>query len=241
MTDIPVDIDRIVREVVRRLHDRAEPVRADGATKPAPATPADGRETAIPDRVVTMESIQGRLSGMRRLVVRPDAVITPSVRDELIGLNIQIVRGEAAAESSPAASGRPGLVVGVAATGFDPADLLAAVSDLAGPIQRLAPAELIPAVDESAKAITAGNALGLLLTSEGAAALCLANRCRSIRAVTGGDRAAVKRAVESTGANLLVIDPASPSRFELTEIVREFLAGGRRECPAAFRNRLGED
>ena len=47
-------------------------------------------ELTISERVITLRLIEGRLSGISRLVVPPKAVITPAVKDELKARKIQL-------------------------------------------------------------------------------------------------------------------------------------------------------
>jgi len=74
-----LDIDRIVREIVSRL-------RAEMEMKPVAALTMDAR-------VITMSELEGKLDGVRQLVVRHRTIITPLVRDELREKKIEIVRG----------------------------------------------------------------------------------------------------------------------------------------------------
>lgn len=70
-------IEYIVREVIRRL-------RASDSAAPAPAALAPPtRELVLADRLVTLETVRGKLDGILRVVVRRRAVVTPAVRDEL--------------------------------------------------------------------------------------------------------------------------------------------------------------
>jgi hypothetical protein len=68
--------------------------------------------------------------------------------------------------------------------------------------------------------------------------MCLANRQRGVRAVSGADAAAVAAAATAVGANLLVVDPAAAGFFQLKQMAAEFCRGGVRACPAVFRDRL---
>lgn len=78
MNNEPLDVDRIVREIVSRL-------RAELKTQPA--------ETLTLDvRVVTLAALEGRLEGVRKLIVGARAIVTPSARDDLTDKNIEIVR-----------------------------------------------------------------------------------------------------------------------------------------------------
>jgi len=80
--------------------------------------------------------------------------------------------------------------------------------------------------------------LGVLLTRHAAAGLCLANRLRGVRAVTGVEAPAVAVATAAIGANLLVMNPLVGSFFQLKQMVTEFCRGGARPCPEVFRARL---
>ncbi|MBI3836439.1 MAG: hypothetical protein HY288_00715 [Planctomycetia bacterium] len=45
--------------------------------------------------------------------------------------------------------------------------------------------------------------------------------------------------VVTNGANLLVMNPNGKSLFEIRQLVRVMMQGGRRDIPAALRERLG--
>jgi len=78
MNNETLDIDRIVREIVSRL-------RAEMKVQPAVALTMDAR-------VITMSELEGKLDGVRQLVVRHRTILTPSARDELREKKIEIVR-----------------------------------------------------------------------------------------------------------------------------------------------------
>src|SRR5580658_9821251 len=93
------EIQRIVREVMAQLGAAPETAAAPSAapdTAP-PATPA-GREgdVHVDFRVVTLESIAGRLKGAKQLMVSSGALVTPAVHDELRRKGVALVRGSAA-------------------------------------------------------------------------------------------------------------------------------------------------
>jgi len=73
-------VEWIVAEVIRRL-----------------SLPGDERsaspmsELRVVDRVVTMRSIEGRLNGITRILVKKRSVITPAVRDELKQRQIELI------------------------------------------------------------------------------------------------------------------------------------------------------
>ncbi len=83
MTYTEQDVERIVLEVIRRLGLLASL---------PPTTPANGSELTLADRVVTLRSVQGKLTGVARLIVATRAVVTPAVHDELKQHRIELVR-----------------------------------------------------------------------------------------------------------------------------------------------------
>ena len=82
MTLTAEEIERIVQEVIRRLTSAGVQV-----TRLKPTL-------VLEDRLVTLASIEGRLEGIKQLVVLPKAIVTPSVRDELRDKNVELVRQE---------------------------------------------------------------------------------------------------------------------------------------------------
>ena len=72
----PELIDRIVQEVVRRLLERGMSVADD-------TVPGCPRELRLEQRLVTLATLNGKLDGVERVIVRKNAVITPAVRDAL--------------------------------------------------------------------------------------------------------------------------------------------------------------
>ncbi len=216
MAEPSIDIDRVVREVLAKL-DFAPP---EGDT--------DG-ELVVSARVVTLSDVEGRLEKIRRLVVPPRAVITPAVRDELIRRNVALAY---ASPESTGAAVASRLVLVATDKRFDPTPLLGALRSQGIDAQQHRCDCLIAATDRLAGEITQPRTLGVLLTRHVAAGLCLANRLRGVRAVSGIDD------VDSVGANLLVLDPAAVSMYQLRQIVGSFCRAGVRQCPEALRERL---
>ena len=239
MPEAAIDVERVVREVLaelRRLPQAgaasAAPSSATVAKPPAEPATAPG-ELTVTCRVVTMAELDGRLAGIRRVVAPPQAIVTPAVRDELDRRGIAM--GFA---PSPVAAGSvlPRLVLVAHGSEADPAPLAALLGKEGIAVEPQKLECVIRATDLLAEEVRRPATLGLLLTRHTAAALCLANRHAGVRAVAGCD---LRSAAQAVGANLLVIDPAAMSLFQLKQMAGEFCRGGCRPCPDVFRRQLG--
>jgi len=246
MAERSIDVDRIVREVLAELRLAADaPATAE---RQADVDDSPGRlearstpevvhgELVVSSRVVTMADVDNRLDAVKRLVVPPQAVVTPAVRDELQRNNVTLAYAQAATDE---AAGPLRLMLLLAATSFDPTALIGVLGKEGIEVQTRKADCLIAACDALAGELAGPGTLGLLLTSQPAAALCLANRLQAVRAVSGTTAVAVAAGAASVGANLLVADPAGQDLFKLKQMASEFCRSGPRECPEVFRERLG--
>lgn len=233
-----VDIERVVREVLAELGlapgggGTAEPKPAASATLSAGST---NGQLVIAARVVTLSEIGDRLAGIKRLVVPSGAVITPSVRDEILrrGISLDFARAEG---GSPTAVRLTMVTVGQS---FDPAPLTNMLGSEAVELDLHASDCLFATTDLMAQEVAPGERLGAVLTSQPAIALCLLNRVPKLRAVSGRDAGEVARAAASVGANVLVLRPHGMGLAQLRQMLREFCREGVRECPETLRERLG--
>jgi hypothetical protein len=80
MTFTQEQVETIVLEVIRRL----------GLLDQTPAS--SSADLRLGERVITMNTIKGKLAGKSRLVVNSRTIVTPSVKDELKQRNIELVR-----------------------------------------------------------------------------------------------------------------------------------------------------
>ena len=254
MAEPSIDVEKVVREVlaqlgvapqsqsaaVREASASGSPAPSSSAGKPQARVPAASNEPdgalAVPGPVVTMAELEGRLEGIRRLVVRPQAVVTPSLRDELQKKNITLVY-EQPAPAACAGNGR--LVMTVLGSRFDAAPLTRALQNEGIEVDARRADCLIAATDQLAGEVSRPDTVGLVLSRYPAVALCLANRHRGVRAVLGVDAATASADAASVGANLLVVDPESTELFQLKQMVSRFCREGPRQCPEVLRKRLG--
>jgi archaellum component FlaD/FlaE len=86
MTFTAEQIEWIVSEVLRRLGVAATSRVAGDERSSSPVA-----ELKVSDRVVTMRTIEARLSGVKRVLVQRRAVVTPAVRDELKARKLELV------------------------------------------------------------------------------------------------------------------------------------------------------
>jgi hypothetical protein len=209
----------------------SEPVAAPvppAAMSPVPA--AHSNDLVIDTRVVTLESIAGRLNGAKQLVVTPGALVTPSVRDELRRRGIELKQESAVKKCSSLAPVL--LVVGRASQDLDLAVQMLRQEGI--DVKTESTHCLIKATDMLAAAVAA-RSLGVLWTRHTAVAMCLANRNKNLRAVLAASVAATAAAVAAVGANVLVVDPTAGTMYERKQVLRAFCLGGIRECPEELK------
>jgi len=248
MAEPSIDIDQVVRQVLAEMRPAPEgatgTLRAPSAEVPSAEVPsakvpsAEGShadELVVSARVVTMAELGRRIEGVRRVVVPTQAVLTPSVRDELRRRNIALVYGQ----PRPAPSGGSArLVLMTVGKSFDPAGLVTALRKEGIEVDLRRSDCLFASSDEVAREVAGGRAVAVMLTCEPAIALCVANRLPGVRAVLATDATETAAAAAAVGANLLVAAPRARTFFQLKHLVREFSRGGVRECPELLRERL---
>lgn len=223
-------IERIVRQVLREL----DSARVESAT------PAETNgQLVLSARVVSLAELKDRLKGVSRVVVPRGAIFTPAARDELKQRNVAIASSVAAGQGSKTVgTGKAALVMGVAEATYEPTALKDMLTRDGIQLELLLARGLIDAVDRLCEAVSDGTGLGLLLTGQVAAAACLANRKAGVRAAASTSVESTAAAVASLAANLLVVDPAAKSVFELRQMTRQLVAGGPKPCPAHLTQRL---
>jgi hypothetical protein len=94
-------IEQIVRVVLQRLRSDAAALQSPTLAFSSQSTVAEANadvlqpnpgELVVTERVVTLDTLKGRLDGTLAIVVHPKAVVTPAVRDELRARNVRLVR-----------------------------------------------------------------------------------------------------------------------------------------------------
>jgi len=249
MAEPPIDVDKVVREVLARLDAAGEPSAAAVRKGDVPGPSAAKQETpavavsgdsdgalAVRAPVVTMVELEGRLAGVKRVVVPARSVVTPSVRDELHRRKITLVHDQ---EMRGAPAGTVRLVVTVVGSRFDARALTRAIQSEGIEIESRRADCVISATDQLAGDVGRPNTAGVVLSEHPAVALCLANRHRGVRAIWGIDADAVDVEAAAVGANLMVVNPEAARVFQFARMVHRFCRGGPRACPKDLRDRLG--
>jgi ribose 5-phosphate isomerase RpiB len=219
-------IDRIVHAAIERLSAGTDSKRASGL---AGVT----GELVLDDKVISEATLGDRLKGIQRIVVSARAVVTPSARDLLKEKNVTLVRALKAAKSGTAQ-----LVVGSNETTFDAAGLVQKLSRRGIQAQQNAGRDLARLTSEMAEHVAVGQKIGVLITAQTAAALCLANRRRGVRAAMVENRGELNQVLQAIGANLLVIDPTRRSPLEIERLIEAFAAVPAPQCPAQWKDAL---
>ncbi|MEZ6069336.1 MAG: hypothetical protein R3C10_03485 [Pirellulales bacterium] len=253
----PAGVDRVVREVLAGMNGRhvgngamshtavarsaAVATAAKGATAPAKKTVADTSAASncltIDARVVSLVDVNGRLAGVEQLTVRPSAIVTPAVRDELRDRDIRLVRATdaAAARSQVAVE----VSLAVVAKNVDSATIARQIATSGRQVQLHDGDCLAAAIDFVADGVTGRRGVGVIVADQAAAAMCLANRVRGVRAVAATSPEQTAAAATEVGANVLVVDLRGQSGFAAAAQVRRFLDRDSYACPGQWIARLG--
>ena len=230
-----VDVEKIVREVLDRL--AAGSIGPSRAAESTAKASAGASELNLEEKLVTLEKLKGKLTGIRQLSLSRGAIVTPAARDFLREKKVQLSWRESChcggSSGKTSAAVIPGItvVLGSAETNFEPVHLVHAMQKTGANVVRLANSGLASVVNELCDEVARNGRVGVLLTGLTTAAVCLANRFRGVRAASGEGRANIAAAVHSVGANVLVLDPQKRGEWEMKLAIGDFVRGGPRRCP----------
>ncbi|MDH3718762.1 MAG: hypothetical protein OES79_11640 [Planctomycetota bacterium] len=214
-------IDEIVHRVLQQLSGKDE--------KPC----ATDDELILHEPVISAALLGQRLNGARRVAIAPGAVITPAARDVLrqYEVDVRTSQGQHEVPATPVA-------IGIVASGVSPTTLRELSERAAIAANFMEACELSEMINKLGDYVIRQQALGVLLTEQPAAALCVANRRAGIRAVQAEDVPSMRCAVAAVGANLLAVNPRGLSSASLIRVMQEFVAGGPYACPEGLRSDL---
>ena len=216
-------IDRIVREVMRQLLSLGpvsvgSQARSDASMPAAPSALNSPPTLVVADRLVTMASLSGRLVGVARVQVPRDAVVTPLVSDTLREQGIRLERESPA----PKVDGTRRESLLLVADSLQTARLTGLLN------QRVACWRRCTCPDEALARVASADARddcrAIVLSPDWARIVCQANRCESLRAAAVNSVQTVRQACQQLDVNVVVIDAASLTDDQLTDVVSQYLS-----------------
>jgi hypothetical protein len=215
-------IERIVREVLaEKSAGRGRPKVTDG-------------ELVLTCKVVSVEGLKNRLDGITRVVVPRGAVITPAARDELRARQIAIASAVGGSKTSPSKH----LLIGRSECKFNLDSLFALLSRDGIHAEQAPDGDLIACVETVCGHALAGQQRALLLTELTAAAICLANRRKGVRAASGSV-ADLPAAVASINPNVLIVSPRGLAAHQLRQIIMVWLRNPKQPGSNKLLEQLG--
>lgn len=191
------------------------------------AAPRTDMVLTLSERVITAALLEEKGRGVKRLAVLPGAVLTPSARDFVRKHGIEVTKDAATgAAAAPREAVRWRLLVSKAGPGV----MAAADAWVAECGWRKK--ELVGTAKEAAaKAVslvaTAEVAGVIVLTDRVDEVTILANRNDKVRAVATQSVRGVQSSIELVGPNLFVIDPGQRGLFEIRQMLKAIVAGGK--------------
>jgi hypothetical protein len=217
-------IDEIVARVLRELGTGAIAVSAPRAPALSTAVPSavasPPAEIALAGAVITQETLRQQAGNTRRIRVAARAILTPTARDYIRERGLDVIR-DAASSEAPAAPSCQVIVT-------------SALPQVAAALKGLRSAgfhldeRLLGSAEEAATQGTnalcrAEAELVVVLTGEPEKVACLANRNGAVRGAPVRDGAALPALRASLQPNLLAIDPAGKSQFDLKQLLKSLL------------------
>jgi ribose 5-phosphate isomerase RpiB len=191
-------------------------------------------------RVLSADDLRRSLNGQRELVLPERAVITPLAAEHLRANGVQIRRQTR--QETPATTAAWGIAQ------ERPHPLVrSAVESLAR--DGLSVRALQPEAKETpcrwaqaiAECIARGECRGgVVFCDDGGLVCCVANKVSGLRAAAAASVAQAARAVQTLGANLVAIELAGRTFFEVRQILRTVCAAGEPTCPPSVATTLGE-
>jgi len=201
------EIERLVREVLAQL-------------APTTAPPAPGAtELWLEQSVVSVQDLEGRLAQVQQIVVPAKAIITPAARDVLRERGIDVRR---ASEMVTKPSQQRTMLLGVAATRFDPTAVITQLRRRGVQTEQIARTGLKTVVAELAEEATKGGRRVWLLTEATHEAVCLANRTAGVWAAAAQHRGELADARKAIELNFLITNPTKSTAFQQTQLGQEY-------------------
>lgn len=222
-----IDIDTIVRHVLADLESIRQGASrvVTGPTLNSPKEKTQKTEPAtlrITDRLLTLASLEGKLAGIRKILVPKQTVVTPAVKDFLRKQKIDL---EWSLDSEKQACSRNSSKIWLALH-IIPKEPVALIDFLAkqGNVTKESFSCIVKTVHAAVDwARQNPDSRLVIVSSFAAAAVCLANRYRELRAIRAVGTGQVAADTKEINANLMVIDPYGISPYQLQEYAKSYL------------------
>jgi len=209
-------IDRIVSNVLHQLGG------GRSAVEPVLTAPNSSSENHIDDKVITADSIAGFPVGSR-VVVSPNAIVTPAANDTIRELKLVIVEGVKETCSGSSTSKSAASRVAIVVHHTDAVERI--VNEFA--LQK----ELLGCPDDAAtfaigEICRGGVEAALIFAEQTHRAACFANRNNKVKAVIVSDGGDVKAVRKQLRANTWCVDPTGKTYFEMRNLVKSIVESG---------------
>lgn len=176
--------------------------------------------------VVTAQMLQDLQRSRAPIELPRDALITPAARDWLRDHAMPVTWQDA----KPAANvggGRVPIVIDLKVPMLR--SLLITLERSLGSAETIDPSEksggVIAAVRKLCGGVAAGQfSRGIVFADDGNLPVCVANKCRGIRAAMGMCVPSVEQAVRQFAANVLVIEPGHQTMHQIRQMVQRFVS-----------------
>lgn len=197
MQTTSAEIETIIRIVVERLRTMAAGQSASNFTQSTTRVEAPKHALRIEEKLVTLESLRGRLEGIQVIEVNPKAVVTPAVMDELRLQKIRLERVTASAKTN----------MGTVDTGLLVVSKASHKSRLDIRAEHISCSENCGAdAGRIAAHFNSGGQRAIWWTDLAFAAMRAAGSNKSLRPVQLGKLDDLPRAVQQADPNLLILD-----------------------------------
>lgn len=174
--------------------------------------------------VVTARMLEEMLAARGPIELPRDALLTPAARDWLRDRKIPVTWQDA--PPAGGVGGRVPIVIDLKTPMLR--SLLIALERILGTTETIDPSEkaggMVAAVRTLCSGVAAGRyPRGIVFAEDGGLPVCVANKCRGIRAALGLCLPSVEQAVRQFAANVLVIEPGRQTMHQIRQMVQRFV------------------
>jgi hypothetical protein len=232
-------IEQIVAHVMGKLVTDASSVRSKSTVTTHNQSVTDASEPSnghivVTDAVVTAAVLKNKLAGASKLVLAEKSILTPSAQDFLRSRRLQWSRQANGADNASSSTQWRLIAVQTSATAKKALEDIDRIDGQSW--DRATAASDEDALRQAVKSLSQSEANGVVIVTDRAAAICCqANRNTEIRAAVAFDVQNVAELRSSLGPNVLAVNPAGRTRFEMKNLLRAAASGGSPEPPSDWK------